>query len=515
MLDLSSDIIGTNPKYPKIVDHSGIKADVGSYDNYPSDNNPVRVVPKLSEMWSHSNKNINLIPNVSIQQPLMSVNSGVTPSDVVREAKKAMMAGLKGKEVSEHLRSRFTPSDIDSSKDELVKLASEQGLLGNVYIDMSAFSSFKEAEQFLTQNRNRLAREIVVNSGSINSKTASLLASKFHKNVVSSIDYNQDLFDNYKIHLVASGKISNDYVIDSKESLRMAFMAEKEQVKDVKKKEMKSVPKEVMSDELLKMADNRLKKDKISSDEMIIGKIRPILEFARSQFSKGKEASDVKEMLRSKFVKEDIVSAIGGLSVIASGNVSAENINKMVEEDKITPVMAEEIKRVANKFPIKAKIVEDYKKSSSSAGLSGFFLHALTGKRNTSGNTPLKTASIAALMKGISPEKIQEKLLSKVSSSEAIEIMSDAVSYMNSISAGVKANAPEKVKKSSFQEKPEDVNFGLFASVLPSKDSKEESREFDQFFKGADSEIEISASEVNAPQEVEDMLNYSGMDSAL
>jgi ribosomal protein L10 len=286
-MELTSDIIGTNPKYPKIVNHGALEVDINTYDNYPSDNNPVRVLPKLSEMWAHGNKNIHLVPNVSVQPLGVRNAEDGASSDVVREAKKAMMSGLKGREVADHLRSRFAAKDIQSAKDDLSKLAGEQGLLGNVYIDASAFKSFREAEQFLNQHRNRLARDIVVNEGSMTPEVVSLLASRFHKNVVSSLDYNRDLFDNYKMHLVDSGKISNDYVIDSKEALRLAFLSEKEQPKEAVKKEIKAVPQEVVNEELGKLAEGRSKEARIARDEMIIGKIRPILEFVQAQFSKG------------------------------------------------------------------------------------------------------------------------------------------------------------------------------------------------------------------------------------
>ena len=63
--DLSNDLIGTNPVYPKIVNHDWLSPQ--NYDNYPSDNNPVRVIPKLSEMWNHEGSGIRLVPNTSTQ----------------------------------------------------------------------------------------------------------------------------------------------------------------------------------------------------------------------------------------------------------------------------------------------------------------------------------------------------------------------------------------------------------------------------------------------------------------
>ena len=47
--NLSQDLIGTDPTYPKIVNLAWLKPDPTTYDNYPSDNNSVRIQPKLSE----------------------------------------------------------------------------------------------------------------------------------------------------------------------------------------------------------------------------------------------------------------------------------------------------------------------------------------------------------------------------------------------------------------------------------------------------------------------------------
>jgi hypothetical protein len=332
---------------------------------------------------------------------------------------------------------------------------------------------------------------------------------------VASIEYNQALFDVYKMHLVASGKISNDYVIDSKEALRMAFLSEKEQPKESVKKEAKAVSQEIISQELGKREEEKIASSKLSRDEMLIGKVRPILEFAQSQFAKGKEASAVKEMLRSKFVMPDIKDASDGLYVIASGNLSFENITSLVDCGQITTVMAEEIKRVAKKFPVKAKVVKDYEEAPKQAGVQGYF-YALTGKSMSPEMDALKTASISALLKGVSPEKIQAKLLTKVTAEDASKIMAEAVSSMNSVSAGVKANVQVKAKKELFEEKPEAVSFGLFSSELPNKEASiKQNQELVGFYEGADRTIDVTASEEFKNTEVGELQNRSGMDSIL
>jgi hypothetical protein len=513
-MDLTSDIVGTNPKYPKIVNHGAIATeDIKSYDNYPSDNNSVRVIPKLHEMWNHDT-NLRLVPNVSVQ-PLGVRNAEDPTPEIIREAKKAMMAGLKGKEISEHLRSRFTSKHIASAKEQLAKLAEEQGLLGNVYIDASAFTSYADAEQFLNQHRNRLAKYIVTKNGTVDQNVISYLASRFHKNVVPEIVYGSDLYDHYKMHLAATGNIKPDYVIDSKESLRLAFLMEKPAPIAPTKKEAKVIPQDVMKEGLAKIAEKHEESARISSDELLIGKIRPVLEYAQSQLAKGKTASDVKEMLRSRFVMEDIRDAAKGLSVIACGKLNASYVDSLVSDKKITPVMAEELKRVAKRFPVKMATVPEYDRPQKEAGVNGFF-YALTGKSPSTELDGLRKASVEALLKGIAPEKVQAKLLTKLSAEQAGKVMSEAVKEMNSVSAGVRANAPIKAKKELFPEKPEAINFGLFASELPDKEAAiKENQDLINFYQGAQIDVDVSASEVQPDQEVGELLNRDGMDSVL
>ena len=135
-MDLTPDIIGTDPKNPPIADLSWL--DPKNYDNYPSDNNPVRVLPKLSQLWRMDDRGFCMNPNQAGSLMGVTRSAGDTEEsnrEVVREACKAAMAGLNGSGLAEHLRGLFTSSQIESAKEELSKVASEVGLLGNVYLE--------------------------------------------------------------------------------------------------------------------------------------------------------------------------------------------------------------------------------------------------------------------------------------------------------------------------------------------------------------------------------------------
>jgi hypothetical protein len=450
MQDLSSDIIGTNPSYPKLVNHDWLKPNLATYDNYPSDNNPVRIGPKLAEIWNTgATPSISLIPNCTVQQ--LGVQSSdnratETVTSVVREAKKAMMSGLSGHGLAEHLRARFASEDILQAKTALSELSNEQGLLGNVYIDASAFSSANEAEQFMAQHRTRLAQDIIVNGSVVSANVLGFLANKFRKNVLATVNYDQVTFDKYKNHLVASGRIGSDFVIDSKESLRAAFLSIPEVVEA--KAEAKPMPKfdPAVLEKLVKTD-----KDKKASDEVLFRKSQPILEFARAQLVKGKNAGALKEMLRGKYAAQDINDATKYLAVVCAEVTNlpaftAENIDTMVASDKISSFVGVELKKLASKYPFKKAEYVQEQKVERPIGQQAQ-VYALVGNKVSDDLDVYRRASIEALRKGIDVYAIRTKLMNKLAMADADRVISEAMVAFNASPVGIKANAPEKVAK--------------------------------------------------------------------
>jgi 23S rRNA U2552 (ribose-2'-O)-methylase RlmE/FtsJ len=510
--DLPTDVIGTNPKYPSIVDHSWLSVDPAKYDNYPSDNNPVRVVPKLHDLWNHSpaQAGINLIPNTTVMP--LGVRSAEeddrNTSQVVKEAKKAAMAGMKGKEISQYLRARFSPRYLEKAAGELKKVSEEVGLLGNVYIDASAFNSYNEAESFVKMHRNRLARDILLQTDSMSPNVVSLLASTFHKNVVSSIDYNEQLFKKYKDHLVSSGRITPDFVIDSKESLRKAFLQEKAVVRPepVEVKPHTLSESEIASG-LEKMATNKVSGDSELADSLKLSTIIPVVSFIQENISKGKTVSSVKDMLRSRFVLADISSASEAISVVLSKEgLSDENINQLISDGKISFTLGTELKKVGKRFPLKKATIEE-SKSTRQVGVPGYFYNP---KAKDDSNETYRNASVEALKKGIELSRIKEKLLQKLSATEADTVLADAVSQMNALPAGLRANQPEKPKKVALVVEPEPKK------TLPDpKTIIPQTQEILGFFEGAQMEVQINSPFSRNNQEVGGLLNSEGISEVL
>ena len=515
--DLCSDIVGANPVYPPIVDHSWLDVDLAKYDNYPSDNNPVRIIPKLHDLWNHAaNQNgLNLIPNAQVM-PLgvQSSEEDIKAVDqIVKEAKKAVMAGLKGKELSGHLRARFASKHIAMAQEALKKVAEEIGLLGNVYIDASAFSTYDEAEKFLSQHRTRLARDILMNTVGLHPSVVSSLAVGFHKNVVSSVDYNEDLLNKYRDHLIQSKRIPADTIIASKEDLRNAFLYEIPAVVT----EVAPVQEKRLSEEQAKLATEQMWAEKGISDceardSILVPKISPIVAFVQENLAKGKRASDIKGMIRSKFAMTDIQDAVEPITVtLSKEGLTEANIDGLVKKGKISLVMGSELKKIGKKFPVKK--AQEFEGAVEVAprpvGIPGY-LYPLDGKNNTDKNEGYRSASVEALKKGFELDQVKAKLLKKLSAEEADQVLAEAVTELNSIAAGVVANKAVKPAKIAVEEVAPKQTLPD-PSTIPGQLS-----EIQATFEGSMmDEIDIDGSQNFNAVEIGDLFNRSGLDESM
>ena len=516
--DLSSDIMGTTaaPKLPSIVNHDWLNVDLTKYDNFPSDNNPVRIVPKLSDLWGHGQNQantLNLVPNSTVM-PLgirSSEEDAKAVQQVIKEAKKAIMAGLRGKELSSHLRCRFAAKHLTMAAEELKKVSEEIGLLGNVYIDASAFNTYEEAEQFVRQHQTRLARDILLNTESLSPNVISMLAHSFHKNVVASVDYNEATFQKYKDHLVTAKQIPSDFVIDSKETLRAAFLYQKPVQKEVvAQKEEKKFTAEQLKAGIAQIAEEREVKAAELEDSMNISKIRPIVSFVQENLAKGKDASALKEMLRKKFVACDIKVASEALSVaLTKDGLTDSHIDGLLKEGKITAVLAQELKHIGKRFPIRQAMYAEPERAERLVGQVGYF-HVLDGRKASDKYETYRTASIEALKKGFDPDSIQEKLAKKLSPEVAGQIVVEAVSRFNALPSGVVANKPVKVKTAIVYEEPE------AKQTLPSPDTIiPQTQEILSYFDGAEMIVDIDSPKTFSTMEIEGLSGHAGIDETL
>lgn len=488
--DLSSEIIGTDPKSPPIVNLDWLSPDIASYDNYPSDNQSVRIQPKLSEMWGDekcTDTGINLVPN-SVQ-PLSGARAANEDKEaiiapIIREAKKAVMAGLKGPKLASHIRSRFNKDDIILAKSELEKVSQEIGLLGNVYIDASAFKSAKEAEEFLTQHRNRLARDILVNSDAIDPVILAHLASRFHKNVVADLHYNEDLFKRYRPYLEGSRKIAKNSVIDSKESLRLAFLSEPaEKNTDFVAEKEEKFSKDQITQGLSENFEKNAASLKLAEEELIYHSSYPIIAFIREQMSKGKKSAALKEMLRKKYASTDIKRASKYIKLAISNVFTADNMDRLVKEKHITLKMANEMKKLIKQFPVKAEEKYATEKAEKSIGVKAS-LYVLGNKKQV--DSDLCKFAADSLRKGSTIEEVYSELVKKSSRKEANSVLPEAVKEFNESSVGLRANVFMPVSKQKVvPDLPE-------KQTLPDPSTiASQTEEIVSFFEGANTDIDI------------------------
>jgi len=512
--DLPEEILGSSPKYPPINNLDYLSVDIANYDNYPSDNNPVRIQPKLADLWNTKKENtgINLVPNQGTSLPMGMRNAEENPevvNGVVREAKKAMMSGLKETELANHLRARFSSEELITAKEAMKKLSEEQGLLGNVYIDASAFSDAKEAESFLVTHRSRLAQDIVLNEGKVSPNVIGYLANKFHKNVVADISYNENLFKKYKAHLVNAGKIANDFVIDSKEALRKAFLSKAaQQPKVVTASSKKKLSKEVAVKELIHRAENNQTAKQAVKDDFIFRRIFPILEFARENISKGKTGGALKEMLRGKYASVDLNDAARYLAVVLSNRVTADSIDKLVERGRVSKMIGNDLKKLANEYPLKIERYQETK-SERQVGVPAHF-HVLSGKKESSKLTEYVKEAVDSLQKGHALEQVKDELLGKkLSNGDAESVLMSAVQDFNEVSAGVKANSfKPQPKKKVVADLPEPKTLPDPKTILP------ETQEYIDFFANASFDIDIDDAPDTSLLEIGGLDHKSGLDGA-
>ena len=503
---LPSDVIGTTPHYAPIVDHTWLDVDLASYDNYPSDNNSVRVLPKLADLWNPpqtEGPGITLIPNSTMANAVTA--KGVPSSEIIREAKKAMMMGLTGKDLGDHLRARFVPNDLVNAKEDLQKLASEQGLLGNVYIDASAFATPNEFEAFLSRHRNRLAQDIVIAESKMTPEVVQVLASKFRKNVVASVTYTEPLLSKYRQHLIATGKISKDQVVDSKESLRKAFLMQPEPAAIPEPKQEEKLSQDAIQKVLTANAEKAELMNRLAAEEMEFDQVKAIVVFAREQMSKGKTGSDLKEILRGKYIAQDLKKAAKYLALIASDGALKE-MDGLVKAGRISEKTADSISKIAAKNPVKKPAFEETEKPERTVGIKGFF-YALTGKKESS-YPEFRAAAVEALRRGKTMEEIRVALKTKIGA-DTDTVLAEAMNDFNAGGVGIAANkAVQAPKVKVVEDVPEKV-------TLPSAEqAKQSSLDFAAMFDGSSNDIPIDpVRKQSSGVDIQEMFNMSGIDT--
>lgn len=297
-----------------------------NYDNIPSENKQ-QVIPQLEEAWSDESTSspAYLVPNKVMNSGTNSDKS-VKPDDifdVARVTKKAMMVGMSGKEIIPFLRERFPTETLKAASSEIRKIASEEGLLGNVYIDLSAFESTKEASRLLGKHKVRLA-SFAVGSPFKEKRYVDSFGKCLHlaKTVVDEVDYSKEVLAHYETHLKNVGVLDKEASLKTKEDLREAFLSSRNKKAEslVHPDEQAGSQSRFDAEEMHKGLENlnKIKEQtqKAAEQEIRLAQVKPVLAMIQNIMLKGAVQEDLKkEVLASCDSKtlQDFRPEIGSL----------------------------------------------------------------------------------------------------------------------------------------------------------------------------------------------------------
>ena len=273
----------------------------------------IEIIPQLQENWKRTGEaSTNLIGGTIRSEEISASDkiSAETIRDVVYSAKRDMMKGITGKALAQRLASTYPKNLIRAASEELKKLAGEQGLLGNVYIDITPYDSCADAAKLLGSGKIKMAKYVVGNPlRHMCSSHTTGYCKELRKSVVASMDYSDELLKAYTNHLRIAGIIGPEDVIDSKEMLRSALMKSVEnkdssKVVEPAEQKMKFTKKE--ADAMENDFKDLLIKEAIQAEnnpELVrFMEVRPVLAFIQNEMMKGKIGNDLKEAIGTKFI---------------------------------------------------------------------------------------------------------------------------------------------------------------------------------------------------------------------
>jgi hypothetical protein len=291
----------------------------------------IEIIPQLQENWKRTGEaSATLIPN-SIRSEETAPSDKITEQsirDVVMAAKKEMMNGSTGKALATKLAALYPKNLIKAAKEDLIKLANEQGLLGKVYVDISPYDSCEEAARLLGPSRIRLAKFVVGKPRRhICSSHLGGYCKELRKSVVEAMDYNKDILADYTTHLRTAGMIGPEDVIDSKDMLRSALLkaAESKMPKIQPIKESTSKLAKLSKEDALKVDNafaNHLMKEAMDAEgdkeRVRFMEARPFIAFIQDEMLKGKIGNSLKESVLKRFAPDIIQKFSNELRKVAS-----------------------------------------------------------------------------------------------------------------------------------------------------------------------------------------------------
>jgi len=240
-------------KEKRLVDLDWLDVNMEEYDNLPFDPIPHYIAePKLVQEWTHEEEssNLNLVPNsefdFNYNMPnRMSKDIEGDVKELLKFTAKEMMSGKSGTELVKVIQDRSNPLVIKAAQEHLKVLASEQGLLGGVYVDPTVFKDCPAGSKFVAK-RAKTAKYVKAMSacGSCIHNSCGR-CNIYKKRIASEINYDKELFNFYSKHV--SSLLGKTIEIKSKDDLQRAFTSKREEkprIAEYKPKISKSVEEE-------------------------------------------------------------------------------------------------------------------------------------------------------------------------------------------------------------------------------------------------------------------------------
>jgi hypothetical protein len=330
--DMTDFLQDKNASAIKVPDLDWLMLTAEDVKNIPVPMN-IEIIPQLQENWKRTGEaSTHLIPNI-IKSEADSPSDKITEEsirDVVMAAKTEMMKGSTGKTLASKLASLYPKNLIRAAKDDLIKLAGEQGLLGKVYIDISPFNSCQEAARILGPSRIKLAKYVVGKPRRhVCSSHIGGYCKELRKDVIASMDYNEDILKAYTTHLRVAGMIGPEDVIDSKDMLRSALLKASESTRpdsvlpaETKEPERVTPLTTKQAEERDKSFANQLLKEALEAEgdksKARFIEARSFISYIQSEMLKGKIGNSLKEVIIKKFPMDTIAKFASEMKKIAS-----------------------------------------------------------------------------------------------------------------------------------------------------------------------------------------------------
>jgi hypothetical protein len=202
------------------------------------------MVPKLEQAWNYEEQrsNFNLVPNVENDFNYKGVDTHKLDNQKLNDGSKLinflklqMMSGKKGSELRQILADRAHPEILKSAFNELKKLSSELGLLGNVYIDPTLFTKCEDGADFVRKRAKTSKYVVAMDKCSGCSFNKEGRCDIYKKHLAKEVNYGEDTLGFYSKHF--SNLEGKEVKIASRQELQNKFS--KEEVKKEKIAEFK------------------------------------------------------------------------------------------------------------------------------------------------------------------------------------------------------------------------------------------------------------------------------------